>query len=189
MNATLANRLWPQTQSLNLVRNIVLAVVGSFIVAVAAQINVPLPIVPLTLQSLAVLAIGAAYGARLGGATLALYAAEGAAGLPVFAQMKAGAGVIAGPTGGYIIGFILAAALVGYLAEKNWDRSLVKMFAAAVLGAVVLYIPGLIWLHNFASGWPQTMEWGLTPFVAGDLVKAALVALGFQGAWSALGQK
>ena len=82
-----------------------------------------------------------------------------------------------------------AAALVGYLAEKNWDRSLVKMFVAAILGAIVLYIPGLLWLHQFASGWPQTMEWGLTPFVAGDLVKAALVALGFQGAWNLLGKK
>ena len=103
--------------------------------------------------------------------------------------MKAGAAVIAGPTGGYIIGFIIAAALVGYLAERNWDRSLVKMFIAAILGAIVLYIPGLLWLHQFASGWPQTMEWGLTPFVAGDLVKAALVALSFQGAWSLLGKK
>ncbi len=186
MNGTLVTKIWPQTQTSKLGRNVALAIIGSLIVAGAAQINVPLPIVPLTLQSLAVLAVGAAYGARLGGATLALYAAEGAAGLPVFAQMKAGAGVIAGPTGGYIIGFIIAAALVGYLAEKNWDRSFVRMFAAAILGAIVLYIPGLIWLHNFANGWAQTFEWGLTPFVLGDLVKAALVAVGFQGAWNLL---
>ena len=187
MNNTLAQRALPMNNAL--ARNILLAVAGSLIVAVAAQVTVPLPVVPLTLQTLAVLAIGAAYGARLGAGTMALYAIEGAAGLPVFAQMKAGTAVIAGPTGGYIIGFIIAAALVGYLAERNWDRSLVKMFVAAILGAIVLYIPGLLWLHQFASGWPQTMEWGLTPFVAGDLVKAALVALGFQGAWNLLGKK
>ena len=185
MNMTLAQRVLPMQNAT--VRNILLAVAGSLVVAVAAQVTVPLPVVPLTLQTLAVLAIGAAYGARLGAATLALYAVEGTAGLPVFAQMKAGAAIIAGPTGGYIIGFILAAALVGYLAEKNWDRSLVKMFVAAILGAAVLYIPGLIWLHQFANGWSQTMEWGLTPFVAGDLLKAALVALGFKGAWNLLG--
>jgi biotin transport system substrate-specific component len=183
-SAILANQLWQQTDSNKLLRNVVLAVVGSLIVAIAAQVNVPLPVVPLTMQTLAVLSIGAAFGARLGAATLALYAVEGAVGLPVFAQMKAGAGVIAGPTGGYIIGFILAAALVGYLAEQGWSRNLPKMLAASLLGAIVLYVPGLIWLHQFANGWAQTFEWGLTPFVIGDIVKAAIAALGFKAAWS-----
>ena len=182
-NSTLAKRLWPQTQSAELLRNLALAVFGSLLVAGAAQIKVPMIPVPMTLQTLAVLAVGTAYGARLGAATLALYAIEGAAGIPVFAQMKTGLAVIGGPTGGYIVGFIIAAALVGYLAEKNWDRSFVKMFAASILGALVLYLPGLVWLHQFANGWLQTFEWGLMPFVIGDLVKAALVALGFQGAW------
>ena len=98
MNNTLAQRALPMNNAL--ARNILLAVAGSLIVAVAAQVTVPLPVVPLTLQTLAVLAIGAAYGARLGAGTMALYAIEGAAGLPVFAQMKAGTAVIAGPTGG-----------------------------------------------------------------------------------------
>jgi biotin transport system substrate-specific component len=179
----LANQLWPQTSSNTMLRNVALAILGSAVVAIAAQINIPLPVVPLTMQTLAVLAIGAAYGARLGAATLALYAIEGAAGLPVFAQMKAGAGVIAGPTGGYIIGFILAAALVGYLAEQGWSRSIPKMIVASLLGAIVLYIPGLVWLHQFANGWAQTFEWGVTPFIVGDIVKAILAALGFQAAW------
>jgi biotin transport system substrate-specific component len=179
----LANQLWPQTSSNTMLRNVALAILGSAVVAIAAQINIPLPVVPLTMQTLAVLAIGAAYGARLGTATLALYAVEGASGLPVFAQMKAGVGVIAGPTGGYIIGFILAAALVGYLAEQGWSRSIPKMIVASLLGAIVLYIPGLVWLHQFANGWAQTFEWGITPFIAGDIVKAILAALGFQAAW------
>jgi biotin transport system substrate-specific component len=183
-SAILANQLWQQTDSNKLLRNAVLAVVGSLIVAVAAQINIPMVPVPMTLQTLAVLGVGAAYGSRLGAATLALYALEGAFGLPVFAQMKAGTAVIAGPTGGYIIGFILAAALLGYLAEQGWSRSMPRMLAASLLGAIVLYVPGLIWLHQFADGWSQTFEWGITPFVLGDIVKAAIATLGFKAAWS-----
>ena len=185
-STTLASRLWPQVNSNTILRNIVLAVLGSAVVAIAAQVNVPMYPVPMTLQTLAVLAIGAAFGARLGAATLALYAVEGAAGLPVFAQMKAGVAVIAGPSGGYIIGFILAAALVGYLAERGWDKNMGKMIVASLLGAVVLYIPGLIWLHNAAPDWATTFAWGLTPFVVGDIAKALLAALGFQIAWSGL---
>jgi biotin transport system substrate-specific component len=179
----LANQLWPQTSSNSLSRNLILAIVGSAIVAIAAQINIPMYPVPMTMQTLAVLVIGAAYGSRLGAATLGLYALEGAAGLPVFAQMKAGLGVITGASGGYIIGFIIAAALVGYLAEQGWSRSIPKMIVASLLGAIVLYIPGLVWLHQFANGWAQTFEWGITPFIAGDIVKAILAALGFQAAW------
>jgi biotin transport system substrate-specific component len=188
-SAILANQLWQQTDSNKLLRNVVLAVVGSLIVAIAAQINIPMIPVPMTLQTLAVLGVGAAYGSRLGAATLALYALEGAVGLPVFAQMKAGAAVIAGPTGGYIVGFILAAALLGYLAEQGWSRSIPKMIAASLLGAIVLYVPGLLWLHQFANGWAQTFEWGITPFVLGDIVKAVLAALGFQAAWSLIGKR
>lgn len=187
-NLTLAGHLWP-TSSLNWTRAILLAVLGSAIVAVAAQVNVPMVPVPMTLQTLAVLAIGGAYGARLGAATLALYALEGAAGLPVFAQMKFGPAVIAGPTGGYIIGFILAAGLVGWLSERGWDRDILKMFTAMMLGAIVLYIPGMAWLHQFTNGIAQTYEWGLGPFIIGDLAKAALAAIGFPATWHLLGRK
>lgn len=182
----LVSQVWPVN---GLGRAAVLAVLGSALVAIAAQISVPMFPVPMTMQTLAVLAIGAAYGARLGAATLALYALEGAIGLPVFAEFKSGAAVIAGPTGGYIIGFILAAGLVGWLEERNTDRSILKTFAAVVLGAAILYVPGLIWLHGFANGWAQTFEWGITPFFVGDLLKAALAALGVRGAWSAMGKR
>ena len=127
-NLTLANRIWPQASSRAL-RNVVLAVAGKpcrwpF----AAQVSVPMQPVPLTLQTLAVLAIGAAYGAPPRcAATLALYVLEGAVGLPVFAEMKSGLATIMGPTGGYLLGFILAAALVGWLAERGFDRSVPKM--------------------------------------------------------------
>lgn len=188
-SSILANQIWQPTGSLFSIRNAVLAIAGSVVVAIAAQVNIPMYPVPMTLQTLAVLAIGAGFGARLGAATLALYAIEGAAGLPFFAQMKSGLAVITGATGGYIVGFILAAALVGYLAERGWDKSLGKMVLASLLGAAVLYIPGLIWLHNFAADWAQTFEWGFTPFLAGDIVKAVIAALGFQAAWMSLGKK
>lgn len=188
-SSILANQIWQSTGSLFSIRNAVLAIAGSVVVAIAAQVNIPMYPVPMTLQTLAVLAIGAGFGARLGAATLALYAIEGAAGLPFFAQMKSGLAVITGATGGYIVGFILAAALVGYLAERGWDKSLGKMVLASLLGAAVLYIPGLIWLHNFAADWAQTFEWGFTPFLAGDIVKAVIAALGFQAAWMSLGKK
>jgi len=184
-NLTLVGHLWPAS-SMNWPRAAYLAFLGSAIVAIAAQVNVPMVPVPMTLQTLAVLAIGGAYGARLGAATLALYALEGAIGFPVFAEMKAGLAVLMGPTGGFIIGFILAAGLVGWLAERGWDRNILKMFAAMMAGAVILYIPGLAWLHQFTNGLAQTYEWGLAPFILGDLVKAALAAFCFPAAWHLL---
>ena len=123
---TLANRLWPAASSKQLLRAALLAILGSALVTVCAQVNVPMVPVPMTLQTLAVLAIGGAYGSRLGAATLALYALEGAVGLPVFAQFKAGPAILMGPTGGYIIGFIAAAGLVGFLAERGFDRNVLK---------------------------------------------------------------
>lgn len=185
-NSTIAGRFWPASATDQYLRMAVLAVLGSALVAVAAQINVPMVPVPMTLQTLAVLVVGAAFGSRLGAATLGLYALEGLVGLPVFAQMKAGPAVLLGPTGGYIIGFILAAGLVGWLSERGWDRSMFKMFVAMVLGAIVLYVPGLAWLHLFTNGLQQTFDWGLGPFIIGDLVKAAIGALAFPAAWKLL---
>lgn len=186
---TLADRVWPAASANQLLRTALLAVLGSALVALSAQINVPMLPVPMTLQTLAVLAIGGAYGSRLGAATLALYALEGAVGLPVFAEFKAGPAILMGPTGGYIVGFIAAAGLVGFLAERGFDRHVGKMFAATLLGAVVLYIPGLAWLSTFVGGFAKAVEYGLTPFIAGDLVKAALAALAFPAAWSLLGRR
>lgn len=183
MNTSLlSNRLWPST---GLARNAVLAFAGTLIVAAAAQVNVPMLPVPMTLQTLAVLMIGAAYGARLGAATLALYALEGAIGLPVFAQFKSGVMLA---SFGYVLGFIAAAYVVGFLAERGWDRSPVRMFAAMLLGAAVLYVPGLIWLSAWI-GFEKAIQFGLIPFIPGDIVKAAVAALGFPAAWALLGRR
>ena len=199
-NLTLAGRLWPTSSlSLNWTRTILLAVIGSMIVAIAAQVSVPMMPVPMTLQTLAVLAVGAAYGARLGAITLALYALEGAVGLPVFANFQAGMFLPTGEiiaTGGFIIGFILAAGLVGYLVEKGWGSSILKLCAAMLLGAAIVYVPGLIWL----VGWLIVMKGmvatsaivvafssGMLPFILGDIIKAVLAALAFPAAFSLLG--
>ena len=186
MNSSLlSDRLWP-TAGNTVLRNVVLAVLGSLLVAAAAQINVPMLPVPMTLQSLAVLAIGAAYGARLGALTLALYALEGAVGLPVFAEFKSGFMLA---SFGYVLGFILAAGLVGWLAERGWDRSGVKMFAAMLLGAAVLYGPGLAWLAVWIGSFAKAVEFGLLPFIAGDVVKAAIAALAFPAAHALMGRR
>lgn len=174
--SNLASQIWPGARS-QMLRNTVLMVAGTIVVAVAAQINVPMIPVPMTLQTFAVLAIGMAYGARLGAATLFLYMLEGMAGLPVFAEMKSGLATVTGPSGGYIVGFILAAAVLGYLAERGWDRDVFKAVAAAAICGALIYVPGLAWLYAFAADWSQTLEWGLTPFIIGDLIKAVLAAL------------
>ena len=203
-NLTLAGRLWPTSSlslSLNWTRTILLAIIGSMIVAISAQVSVPMLPVPMTLQTLAVLAVGAAYGARLGAITLALYAIEGAVGLPVFANFQAGLFLPTGEiiaTGGFIIGFILAAGLVGYLVEKGWGSSILKLCAAMLLGAAIVYVPGLIWL----VGWLIVMKGmvatsaiavaftsGMLPFILGDIIKAVLAALAFPAAFSLLGRR
>ena len=201
-NLTLAGRLWPTSSlSLNWTRAILLAILGSAIVAITAQVNVPMLPVPMTLQTLAVLAVGAAYGARLGAITLALYALEGAAGLPVFANFQAGLFRPTGeiiPDGGYIIGFILAAGLVGYLVEKGWGSSILKLCAAMLFGAAILYVPGLIWLVGWlivmkgmdaTSAIVVAFSTGLLPFILGDIIKAVLAALAFPAAFSLLGRR
>jgi biotin transport system substrate-specific component len=192
-NLTLANRIWPQTASSTLVRNITLAVLGSLVVAAAAQITVPMWPVPMTLQTLAVLSIGAAYGARLGAATLGLYALEGALGLPFFAGGKSGIAdakldyFLPAGSMGYVLGFIIAAWLVGKLVESGWANTLFKSAIATLAGAAVIYVPGLIWLATWASttgivpegqtAVQAALAWGLYPFMFGDTVKAVIAGL------------
>jgi len=199
-NLTLVGHLWPAS-SMSWTRTILLAVLGSVIVALAAQVSVPMLPVPMTLQTLAVLAVGGAYGAKLGAGTLALYALEGAVGLPVFANFQAGLFLPTGEiiaTGGYIIGFIVAAGLVGYLVEKGWGASVLKLCAAMLLGAAVLYIPGLLWLVGWlgvmkgmdaTSAMTVALTSGMLPFIPGDIIKAVLAALAFPAAFSLLGRK
>ncbi len=197
---TLSAALWTPAQVSPLLRGAILALAGSLFVALCAQITVPLWPVPVTGQTFAVLSVGLVCGWRVGGAALLLYLIEGALGLPFFAGGKGGWASVIGPSGGYIWGFVLAAALVGYLAERGWDRNVLRTAAALFLGNVVLYVPGLIWLALFYAGpgqeyiaaagattaWGASINAGLLPFLLGDTLKLALAATLVPAIWSLL---
>ena len=183
---TLASRVWPSDKTGALVRNVVLAVLGSALLWASAKVQIPFYPVPMTMQTFVVLALGMAYGWRLGAATVLLYLAQGAFGLPVFAgtpEKGLGLAYMAGPTGGYLVGFVLAAAACGWLAERGWDRSILRTAAAMLIGNLLIYAPGLLWLGTLV-GWDKpVLAWGLTPFLLGDATKLALAAALFPAVW------
>ena len=184
---TLAQALWPTNTGL--LRNVILAVLGSIALWISAKISIPLWPVPFTMQTLAVLMIGMAFGSRLGIATVLLYLAEGAAGLPVFSgtpEKGIGIAYMTGTTGGYLLGFVLAAGVVGYLAEHGWDKKPILAAAAMFIGNVVIYAPGLLWLGSVV-GWDKPiLAWGLTPFLTGDALKIVLAAVLMPALWKLL---
>ena len=165
------------------VRYALLALAGSALITLCTQISLPLFPVPITLQTFAVFLIGLTYGWRLGGITVALYLLEGALGLPVFSGGKGGMIVFMGPTAGYLVGFLLAATACGWFAERGFDRSYFKLLVALLLGNVLLYVPGLLWLGTLI-GWDKpVLEYGLYPFISGDLLKIAMAVLLLPTAW------
>ena len=175
---TIADRVF----SRSLATDLVLVAAGAALTAVAAQVAIPLWPVPITGQTLAVLLVGVSLGAVRGGLALALYAVLGIVGLPVFSEQSSGWHVIAGPTGGYIIGFIFAAALTGWLAEMRWDRKLLRAFAAFLAGSVIPFAFGLPWLAvslgnlGIPNDLGSVLSAGLYPFLIGGVIKAALGA-------------
>jgi len=179
----LADQVW---HGRGLARAVVLTVGASLALAVSAKIQVPFWPVPMTMQSLVVLLIGIAYGSRLGAAAVLAYLAEGLAGLPVFAGAAAGPAYMAGPTGGYLLGFLLAATCIGWLAERGWDRTLGGAAAAMTLGHILLFVPGVLWLAVLFS-WAKAVAAGVTPFVGATAVKTALGVALVAAFWSLLG--
>ena len=176
-------------RSHSLLRDTLIVVSASILLALSAKAAVPFFPVPMTMQTLVVLGLGLALGSRLAVLSVLLYLVEGAAGLPVFSgtpEKGIGIAYMMGPTGGFLIGFVLAAGLTGWLAERGWDRNVVMAFFAALAGTVILYVPGLLWLGGLV-GWDKpVLAWGLYPFLLGDLTKAALAALIFPAAWKFL---
>ena len=161
----------------------ILTLAGSALIALCAQVSIPFYPVPVTMQTFAVILIGLTYGWRLGGITVALYLIEGSIGLPVFAGGKGGMIVMMGPTAGYLYGFFLAAVACGWFTERGFDRSYLKLIGPLLAGNVLLYTSGLIWLGNFI-GWDKpVLELGLYPFIPGDLMKIALVAVLLPTVW------
>ncbi|GKY90135.1 biotin transporter BioY [Sinisalibacter aestuarii] len=156
-----------------------LALAGSALLALSARVTVPLWPVEVSLQTFAVLLIASAFGMRLGLATMALYLAEGALGLPVFQgtpEKGLGLAYMAGPTGGYLAGFVVATAIVGWAADRGWGRNPLRIGAAMLAGELALLALGAAWLAVL-FGPAQAFAYGVGPFILGDIQKLALAAL------------
>lgn len=190
-NGVLAAAIGPREGAALAVKQVLLVLTGIIALAVSAKISVPMWPVPITMGTFAVLAIGAGYGARLGLVTILGYMAVGALGFDVFqgsSGEKAGLVYMMGGTGGYLFGFVLATAVMGVLATRGWDRSIGWMALAMLIGNVVIYVPGLLWLGTL-HGWDKPiLAWGLTPFLIGDALKLALAAVLLPGLWKIIGR-
>ncbi len=172
--------LWPSSgkPAAALRRAAILAAAGVVLLTVSAKVNLQLPFVPMTLQTLVVLMIGTAYGWRLGTATLVLYLLVGACGLPVFAGPTGGLKPLFGATAGFLFGFVVAAFLTGWLAERGWDRSVGWLFVAMAFGHFIILSMGWAWLaFGVGLGIGKALIVGVTPFLAGALLKNAIGAL------------
>lgn len=190
---TLAGALWPEQAApgLRLARASLLALVGSAVMALSAKLSVPFYPVPVTMQSLAVLLIAAAFGSRLGAATMALYLVEGALGLPVFAGTPAhgiGLAYMVGPTGGYLVGYVAAAYAVGFFAERGADRSVPRLLGAMTLGHAILFATGFAWLASLI-GPEKAWVGGVLPFIIGTVVKTLLGALLVPSVWGLVSRR
>jgi biotin transport system substrate-specific component len=174
----------------SLVSDAALVVGGAALTAGLAQVAVPLWPVPITGQTLAVLLVGGSLGALRGTLSMVLYAAVGMLGLPVFSDGDSGLGVVLGPTGGYIVGFVLAAALTGWLAERRWDRRFLGGMVSYLAGSAIVFAVGLPWLAaTLGLDLQQTLQAGLYPFILGGVIKAAIAAGLIRLGWFAADRK
>lgn len=173
-------------------RDLALIIGFSLFVALTAQIAIPLPWtpVPITGQTLGVLLTGAILGPRRGALAILLYLVEGLAGMPVFAGMTSGLAKLLGPTGGYLLSWPLAAALVGWLAQRGWDRRIPTALVMFCFGNIVIYAIGASWLNIYKDTFGQiSVMWaGVYPFLPGDALKIVIAALVLPGAWALFGR-
>ena len=193
---TLADRI----VSRSLTTDLLLIASGAALTSVAAQVAIPLWPVPLSLQTFAVLLVGASLGPLRGALSMSLYLVLGVAGLPVFADGKSGS-LLTSTSGGFVVGFIAAAALAGWLAQRKWDHRVIGTAVTFIVGAAVMYAFGLPWLYSVLSTFDAatmqsyfgttdvmdaTLAGGLYPFIVGDLVKAGVAAGLFPLLWKAI---
>ncbi|MBZ9977965.1 biotin transporter BioY [Mesorhizobium sp. BR-1-1-10] len=178
----------PQEGAARLATQFLLAITGTLLLTLSAKTKVMLGPVDLSMQTLAVLLIAAAFGMRLGLATLLLYMAEGAMGFPVFQgtpEKGIGIAYMLGSTGGYLAGFVVMAAIVGWAADRGWDRHPIKLFNAMLVAEGVMMAMGFAWLA-LLIGPEKSWQFGVVPFIVGDLIKVALAASLVPAVWSLL---
>ena len=194
---TLLGVFQPKGDTAKLVSSLATVVLGTLLLTICAKINVPVWPVPVTLQSFAVAALAAAFGARIGVATVALYLVEGALGLPVFAT-GGGLAYLMGPTSGFLFGFLVMAAIIGFAADRGASGKPLTLFAAMLAGGAVMFALGFAWLLAMAgqAGWlDQTNVVGsafakaVQPFIIWDILKMALAALTVTGIWGLFAAK
>jgi len=178
--------VWP---AVGIWRESALIVAGCLLIALAAHLQVLLPFspVPVTGQTFAVLFLGALYGSRRGPATVVTYLMLGAMGLPVFAGGMAGLARFVGPTAGYLLGFVVAAFVVGSLSERGWDRKPWTSAASMIIGNGIIYALGVAWLWRFV-GWEAVLNAGVVPFLPGDALKIALATILLPSGWRIIGR-
>jgi biotin transport system substrate-specific component len=173
-------------------RHVLLVIAGAALIYLTSRISIPIPgnPIPFTLQNFGVLVVGGALGLRRGGSAALLYVLLGVVGLPFFAEGKGGVGVILGARGGYLIGFVVAAAVVGRLAELGWDRRIGGAIGATAIGTAVIYAIGVPWLAvvtGMSAG--EAIATGLAPFLAFDIIKLLAAAALFPAAWWVVGRR
>ncbi|WP_419694477.1 biotin transporter BioY [Mesorhizobium muleiense] len=178
----------PEKGAARLATQLLLAIVGTLLLTLSAKTRVLLGPVDISMQTLAVFLISAAFGMRLGVATLLLYMAEGAIGLPVLQgtpEKGIGIAYMLGSTGGYLFGFVVMAAIVGWAADRGWDRHPVKLFNAMLVAEIVMMAMGFAWLA-LLIGPQKSWQFGVVPFIVGDLIKVGLAASLVPAVWSLL---
>jgi biotin transport system substrate-specific component len=183
---TLYNTLALRSGRRGVAADVPVVLAGSLLLVLSAKFQVPFFPVPMSMQTFVAIGLGLALGPVRGALAVALYLAEGVAGFPVFAstpERGLGLAYMVGPTGGFLIGFVLAALVAGSLARRGFDRRPATAMAAALLAGAVIYVPGLLWL-GAVIGWDKpVLALGLYPFIPGDIAKALLAAIAFPAAW------
>ncbi|MFV0294406.1 MAG: biotin transporter BioY [Paracoccus sp. (in: a-proteobacteria)] len=171
--------------SRSLLVNAMLVLSGTVLLAISAQASVPMYPVPMTLQTLAISLIGLTYGSRLAAVTLVAYLAEGAIGLPVFANASGGPVHLFGPTAGFLWGFVGMAWLTGWMVERGFDRGFMRLFVAALVPGMLLFVPGAVALKIVTGlDWQAALMAGVVPFLLGAVVKSVIAALVVCGGWA-----
>jgi len=163
---------------------------GSLLLVACALIRIPLPVtpVPITMQTFGVLVIAGALGMRLGVGAVALYLAYGLVGLPVFAGGAVGLTALTGTTGGYLVGFLLAAAFCGFATDRGWTRGVVGAVGVMTHATAIIFIPGVAWIATITGGFESALAAGLWPFLPGAAIKIALAAMLLPAAWRLVGR-